>query len=97
MENYIMMYEKLPNLVLGFHGCDKSTYEKVLKNHENLKACDNTYDWLGNGDILLRDLDCAVIQQIHQYHKKNPLLYQFLYCQNFPVFGFQLQLYNLSR
>ena len=21
------------------------------------------------GDILLRDLDCAVIQQIHQYHK----------------------------
>lgn len=70
MENYIMMYEKLPNLVLGFHGCDKSTYEKVLKNHENLKTCDNTYDWLGNGDILLRDLDCAVIQQIHQYHKE---------------------------
>ena len=49
MENYIMMYEKLPNLVLGFHGCDKSTYEKVLKNYENLKASDNTYDWLGNG------------------------------------------------
>ena len=146
MENYIMMYEKLPNLVLGFHGCDKSTYEKVLKNYENLKASDNTYDWLGNGiyflensyqraydwaasnskykepavlgavidlgyclnltdyhsaevlkrgyemlkikyatlgeklphnrvkdkngDVLLRDLDCAVIQQIHQYHKE---------------------------
>ena len=145
MENYIMMYEKLPNLVLGFHGCDISTYEKVLLYHENLKASDNTYDWLGNGmyfwensyqraydwaknnpkydkpavlgavidlgfclnltdyhsaevlkrgyemlkvryttlgkdlpcngkenkagDILLRDLDCAVIQQIHQYHK----------------------------
>jgi len=145
MENYIMMYEKLPNLVLGFHGCDIETFEKVLFYHENLKASDNTYDWLGNGmyfwensyqraydwasnnpkydkpavlgavidlgfclnltdyhsadvlkrgyemlkiryatlgkdlpcngkknkagDILLRDLDCAVIQQIHQYHK----------------------------
>ncbi len=146
MDNYIMMYEKLPNLVLGFHGCDISTYKKVLINHENLKASDNQYDWLGNGiyfwensyqracdwaknntkyekpavigavidlghclnltdyhsadvlgrgyemlkekyaalgeelpvnrkpnkngDVLLRDLDCAVIQQIHQYHKE---------------------------
>ena len=49
MDNYIMMYEKLPNLVLGFHGCDISTYKKVLINHENLKASDNQYDWLGNG------------------------------------------------
>lgn len=49
MENYIMMYEKLPNLVLGFHGCDIETFEKVLFYHENLKASDNTYDWLGNG------------------------------------------------
>lgn len=31
MDNYIMMYEKLPNLVLGFHGCDICTYKKVLK------------------------------------------------------------------
>lgn len=146
MENFVMMYEKLPNLVLGFHGCDIDTYNKVLFQHENLKPSDNIYDWLGNGmyfwensyqraydwaasnpkykepavlgavidlgyclnltdyhsaevlkrgyemlkvkydnaqeklpenrkknssgDILLRDLDCAVIQQIHQYHKE---------------------------
>ena len=131
---------------MGFHGCDISTYKKVLIDHENLKASDNQYDWLGNGiyfwensyqraydwaknntkyekpavigavidlgyclnltdyhsadvlgrgyemlkekyaalgeelpvnrkpnkngDVLLRDLDCAVIQQIHQYHKE---------------------------
>ena len=35
MDNYIMMYEKLPNLVLGFHGCDISTYKKVLIDYEN--------------------------------------------------------------
>ncbi|MBQ9360529.1 MAG: hypothetical protein IJT96_05790 [Lachnospiraceae bacterium] len=43
------MYEKLPNLVIGFHGCTKKTHEKVLTLHEELKASANSYDWLGNG------------------------------------------------
>lgn len=138
------MYSKLPNLVIGFHGCDKSIYNKVLKEHEPLTPSTNPYDWLGNGiyfwennyqraydwacnhrkiqnpavigavidlgeclnltdnksidivkmgyellvahsnatqqplpinknlgkntDLLIRDLDCAVIQQIHSYN-----------------------------
>lgn len=137
------MYAKLPNLVLGFHGCSFETYKNVLHKHQQLKKSDNTYDWLGNGiyfwensyqrayewainrykenaavlgaiidlglclnltdynstdilkqgyemlkmkceasgielpqnkygkgktDLLLRDLDCAVIQQIHDYN-----------------------------
>ena len=44
-----MMYEKLPNLVIGFHGCTKETHERVLTYHEELKASANSYDWLGNG------------------------------------------------
>ena len=43
------MYEKLPNLVIGFHGCTKNTHEKVLTFHEELRGSDNSYDWLGNG------------------------------------------------
>ena len=43
------MYSKLPNLVLGFHGCNITTYEAVVKNGEHLKPSDNDYDWLGNG------------------------------------------------
>lgn len=43
------MYEKLPNLVIGFHGCTKETHERVLTYHEDLKASANSYDWLGNG------------------------------------------------
>lgn len=31
------MYKKLPNLVLGFHGCNRLTYEKVLFEGETLK------------------------------------------------------------
>lgn len=144
MDNYIGMYEKLPNLVLGFHGCDLNTYDNVLVKHQELKKSANSYDWLGNGiyfwensfhraydwaekrygqenaavigavidlgfclnltdyhssdllrrgyqllktryetlgyelpkngrrnkhdDVLLRDLDCAVIQQLHEYN-----------------------------
>lgn len=143
------MYSKLPNLVIGFHGCDQSTCDRVLYSGEALKKSDNSYDWLGNGiylwensyqraldwarhskkikepavlgvivdlghclnladygsseilrrgyeilkiknqianapmpqnrnipnntDLLLRDLDCAVIQQIHEYHKEAKL------------------------
>ena len=138
------MYRKLPNLVLGFHGCKREIYEKVVLGGEHLKASSNVYDWLGHGiyfweqnyqrayewayhrygndaevigavidlgnclnmtdsasseilrqgyvllkfrcetiktelpqnipssktkDVLLRNLDCAVIQQIHDYNK----------------------------
>ncbi len=43
------MYSNLPNLIIGFHGCDRTTYEKVLYMHERLLASHNSYDWLGNG------------------------------------------------
>ena len=43
------MYSKLPNLVLGFHGCKEDTFKSVIYNHEQLKPSTNTYDWLGNG------------------------------------------------
>lgn len=139
------MYQKLPNLVLGFHGCSKDVFDEVIKHDGMLRASNNVYDWLGNGiyfweqnftrayewavarngkdraavvgavldlgyclnltdsagshilrggyallkdtctragislpqnratkqaaDILLRDLDCAVIQQIHEFNR----------------------------
>jgi len=43
------MYEKLPNLIIGFHGCDKKIYKKVLHKNVPLKPSKNEYDWLGNG------------------------------------------------
>ena len=139
------MYSKLPNLVLGFHGCNEETFKMVIKQRNHLKPSENDYDWLGHGiyfwensyeraydwakakyhehakvigaildlgyclnmtdyksseilktgfellktfhdlsgkelpqnckgrsktDVLLRNLDCAVIQQIHEYNKR---------------------------
>lgn len=43
------MYHHSPNLVLGFHGCTKDTFEQVLYHHQELEPSNNTYDWLGNG------------------------------------------------
>lgn len=43
------MYAKLPNLVIGFHGCNIDTCDNVLHKHQHLKASANKYDWLGNG------------------------------------------------
>lgn len=43
------MYSTLPSFVLGFHGCDKQTKDKVLSGKEKLKHSTNEYDWLGHG------------------------------------------------
>lgn len=70
------MYSNLPNLVLGFHGCDEETYNKVLYNHEALLPSHNSYDWLGNGiyfweNSLSRAEEWA-ISYCERYNKKNP-------------------------
>ncbi len=43
------MYSTKPGLILGFHGCDESIVEKVLKGDDDLIKSQNEYDWLGNG------------------------------------------------
>lgn len=70
------MYSILPNLVLGFHGCDKDTYNKVLHDHEKLLPSNNSYDWLGNGIYFWEDsVDRAqqwAVASCERYNKKNP-------------------------
>ena len=43
------MYSALPNMIIGFHGCDMEVFEKILYRHEPFKSSVNSYDWLGNG------------------------------------------------
>lgn len=43
------LYSKRPNLILGFHGCDKLIAEKVINRECDLKESKNDYDWLGSG------------------------------------------------
>jgi hypothetical protein len=43
------MYITRPNIIIGFHGCDKSVRDKIVKGEETLIQSKNDYDWLGNG------------------------------------------------
>ena len=44
-----LMYSSLPNIVIGFHGCDKKVFDKIIYEHKTFKSSMNSYDWLGNG------------------------------------------------
>lgn len=44
------MYQRLPNWVLGFHGTDEDTVQKILNDPKaHLNSSANVHDWLGNG------------------------------------------------
>ena len=49
LEQQHLLYSNLPNIVIGFHGCDKKIYDKILYEHQPFKPSRNDYDWLGNG------------------------------------------------
>ena len=50
------MYPARPGLVIGFHGCDLSVRNKPMPLNSKI----------GNStDLLLRNLDCAVIEYLH--------------------------------
>lgn len=37
------------SFVLGYHGCDDKTGEKILSNSDHVSPSKNAYDWLGAG------------------------------------------------
>jgi hypothetical protein len=43
------MYDIKPNLIIGFHGCDRSIRDMLLKNPDHYKISQKPYDWLGHG------------------------------------------------
>lgn len=43
------MYNIRPNIVIGFHGCDKSVAVGVVCGEKDLMPSTNKYDWLGHG------------------------------------------------
>ena len=73
MNLYDTMYGRLPNLVIGFHGCDESTFEKVLNQKQMLHSSTNSYDWLGNGMYFWEQKNSKVLNIIRNSTK--PLRY----------------------
>ncbi|TNE50890.1 MAG: hypothetical protein EP343_07000 [Deltaproteobacteria bacterium] len=46
MQTQSLDYQRL---IVGYHGCDRETLERVLLYGESLYPSVNPYDWLGNG------------------------------------------------
>jgi len=42
------MHNLSASFVLGYHGCERETGEKLLQN-KPFRPSENTYDWLGSG------------------------------------------------
>lgn len=43
------MYDIIPNLVFGFHGCDQTTCNTLLNNPDRIKISQGPFEWLGHG------------------------------------------------
>lgn len=43
------MYSRRPNLMIGFHGCEETTRDNLVKNPNIVKKSYELFDWLGNG------------------------------------------------
>jgi len=43
------MYSTRTNLILGFHGCEKSEQQKLLLDTSYIRSSNEIFDWLGHG------------------------------------------------
>ena len=65
-------YQKLPQIVLGFHGCDKDLAIDILNNPtKHLNPSDNDYDWLGEGIYFWLNDPQRAYEWALQKHKRN--------------------------
>lgn len=44
-----MCIQRIPNLVIGFHGCEKTDQEKLISDISFFKSSNEAFDWLGHG------------------------------------------------
>jgi hypothetical protein len=43
------MYNSRPGLLIGFHGCEASARDALIRKPDTVKQSDKPYDWLGHG------------------------------------------------
>jgi hypothetical protein len=65
------LYQRLPGLVLGFHGCDAAIGEGILRGDvPHLKPSNNKYDWLGDGIYFWENDPLRALEFAEAGHRK---------------------------
>ena len=67
------LYSRRSNLVIGFHGCDKSVVNKVIVGEDNLIASTKDYDWLGHGIYFWENNETRALQYAYELLKRGSL------------------------
>lgn len=72
-----MAHQNYQRLIIGYHGCDEDTCQKVLGGRENLRPSENKWDWLGTGIYFWeygpeRALDFAKEQKERKDRRQEP-------------------------
>jgi hypothetical protein len=71
---YKREYSSSPNIVFGFHGCNRECAEKVIgvNSTEYLKPSENKWDWLGHGIYFWESSPQRAIQWAIDTKKQEP-------------------------
>lgn len=69
------MYNRFrPNIIIGFHGCEKEIGMRVINGETKLIESHNDYDWLGDG-IYFWENDCdRALEFASELQKKEPFV-----------------------
>ena len=65
------MYSKRSSLIIGFHGCEKDTRDRLVNENSLFKKSENKYDWLGHG-IYFWDNDYDRALSFAKFKKEHP-------------------------
>lgn len=63
-----------PNLVIGYHGCEKEVALKVINGEEDLHISKNKYDWLGSGIYFWENDYDRALEFAKEFDKQEPFV-----------------------
>lgn len=66
------MYSTKSGLIIGFHGCDKSVCDSIIRNEAKLQPSQNDYDWLGSGIYFWENNQDRAFEFAKEQAKRNP-------------------------
>ncbi len=85
------LYDKRPNLMIGFHGCDEATRDQLVISPDKVRKSEETFDWLGNGFYIWENNFQRALQWAEDKKSRGKIktssvvgvIYQLDYCLDF--------------